>query len=152
LIAITDTYLSKSTADADKALLRKLLVAMNAPASAMRLDECRCWAIFGRNGHAYTYGDGTGWLVYVAAPSARAWSGIRQRVKPFATVTQNGDDEGTLYITNAQLTQEAATALREIIGLKPRPRRKATAPIPQKVSYPRQQGGFPSQDGQSEVG
>lgn len=111
-----ETYRSSAEAAADKAELKRLLSALNAANSSLRLDECRAWRINGRHGHITTYGpSGLAWQLYVACRSMRHWTAIKQRLQ-FCAVTQDGDDEGVLRLDLP--TKAEAAAIRKALAIR----------------------------------
>jgi hypothetical protein len=107
----------------DRASLLALIAALDASPRALQRDLVRGegrtgdWAICGTLGHIYP--DGTGFLMYVASDeSARRWTNVKARLS-FATLTQDGDDEGCFRLDRLPSPHEAA-AIREAIGIRKR--------------------------------
>jgi hypothetical protein len=117
-----DTYPSKAASDADKALLIRLLVGLDATPSTLRLDACRLWTLRGRYGYASTSGDGETFLLTFGCRSPQAWTWSKKRllVRPeLAVVTQDGDDEGVFRLCRLP-TPGAAEEIRSLVGLRKR--------------------------------
>jgi hypothetical protein len=111
-----ETYRSSAEAAADKAELKRLLSALNAAKTSLRLDECRAWRINGRRGHIAAWGDGKSWLLFVQCRSARHWTATKARLS-FCRVTQDGDDEGVLRLDRLPTKAEAA-AIRKALAIR----------------------------------
>jgi hypothetical protein len=112
----------------DRASLKVLLTALDASEIALRRDLVRGggrsgdWSIRGRLGHVYP--DGDGYLVCVVADderdqSARRWSNVKERLAGICRLTQDGDDEGCLYLHRLPAPHEAAV-IREALGIRKR--------------------------------
>jgi hypothetical protein len=99
----------------DRADLDKLLTALNGAMKALRRDECGDPTIFGARGHIRAC-DGT-FHVYVRCRSPMHWTYAKKQLAGFATVHQDGDDEGILSLTRMPNANEAAT-LRGYVGLR----------------------------------
>jgi len=70
--------------------------------------------IFGSRGHIRAC---DGFHVYVRCHSGRAWTFAKRQLASFATVHQDGDDEGVLVLSRMPSESEAET-LRHYIGLR----------------------------------
>ena len=70
--------------------------------------------IFGSRGHIRAC---DGFHVYVRCHSGRAWTFAKRQLASFATVHQDGDDEGVLILSRLPDKDEAET-LRHYIGLR----------------------------------
>jgi hypothetical protein len=89
-----------------------LLTALDA--SLRTLERIGGWQIVGNNGHIMT--DGRGFVFYVStSESPRGWTGIKKRLG-FCRLTQDGDDEGCLYLERLPKADEAVL-IREAIGI-----------------------------------
>jgi hypothetical protein len=86
--------------------LLELLKALDARASCLRRDECGDWAIFGRLGHIYAVPEGYQLLV-TTDESPRRWTGVKKRLG-FCRLSQDGDDEGSLFLNRLPTEFEAA--------------------------------------------
>jgi hypothetical protein len=113
------TYRDQREKDADKAQQLKLLEALGARESTLRLDECECWRIGGGRGYIYTWGDNQSWVMYCRCRSSKAWAFAKRRLAGFARVTQDGDDEGCLKLDRLPTADEAAT-IRDLLGIPKR--------------------------------
>jgi hypothetical protein len=99
----------------DRAELVTLLTTLNGAMNALRRDECGDPTIFGARGHIRAC-DGT-FHVYIACHSPKAWTYAKRQLAGFATVHQDGDDEGVLVLSRMPSEGEAET-LRHYIGLR----------------------------------
>jgi hypothetical protein len=110
----------------ERASLKALLAALDASETTLRRDLVRSegragdWAIYGKLGHVY--GDGDGYLLCVVADderdeSARRWTNVKARLAGICRVTQDGDDEGCLYLDRLPAPHEAGV-IREALGIK----------------------------------
>jgi hypothetical protein len=99
----------------DKQHLEAMLTALDA--SLRALERIGDWQIVGNNGHIMT--DGRGFVFYVStSESPRRWTGIKKRIG-FCRLTQDGDDEGCLYLERSPKADEAVL-IREAIGIRKR--------------------------------
>lgn len=117
------TYKSFSEERADKNILETLQEALDAAKNSLKRDECGAWRLTGTKGHIYSWGPAGEWLIYVACPSPWKWRNTKKRFKTFATVTQDGDDEGCFRLPKLPTPKEA-TIIRNATGIrqsKPRP-------------------------------
>jgi hypothetical protein len=114
---LTLTYATLAEADADKAQQLRLLAALGAWDRALRRDELAAWAIMGTRGRIYT--DGKGWVLYVSGRSVRHWSAVRAKLAEFATITQDGDEEGVARLHDLPAPEQAAV-IREALGIRKR--------------------------------
>ena len=112
----------------DRASLKALLAALDASETTLRRDLVRGegragnWAICGKLGHVYP--DGDGYLLCVVADdernrSARRWTNVKARLADICRVTQDGDDQGCLYLDRLPAPHEAAV-IREALGIRKR--------------------------------
>jgi hypothetical protein len=110
----------------DRASLKTLLAALDAAEKALQRDPALRgqdntgdWAIRGRLGHIYP--DGQGYVLCVAADerdqSARRWTNVKARLAGLCRVTQDGDDEGALYLDRLPAPHEA-DLIREALGIR----------------------------------
>jgi hypothetical protein len=110
----------------ERASLKALLAALDASEVALKRDLVRSegragdWAIYGKLGHVY--GDGDGYLLCVVADderdqSVRRWTNVKARLAGICRVTQDGDDEGCLYLDRLPASHEAGV-IREALGIK----------------------------------
>jgi hypothetical protein len=107
------TYASVPEAEADRTQQPRLLAALGAWDRALRRDELAAWAIMGTRGRIYT--DGKGWVLHVAGRSVRHWSAVRAKLAAFATITQDGDEEGVARLHDLPAPEQAAV-IREALG------------------------------------
>jgi hypothetical protein len=115
---VGNTYDSSAEAEADRALQKELLMALNGWDRALRRDECGTWTIVGRQGSIHTWGDGKSWVLFVACRSRQHWTSTKKRLA-FCTVTQDCDDEGCLRLHQLP-TSEQADLIRKVLGITKR--------------------------------
>jgi hypothetical protein len=105
---------------ADKQHLEAMLTALDASPRALERPMCRGWIgdwqISGSDGHIMT--DGREFVFYISTESPRRWTGIKKRLG-FCRLTQDGDDEGCLYLERLPKADEAVL-IREAIGIRKR--------------------------------
>ena len=100
----------------DKQHLGAMLTALDVSPRALE-RPIGDWQIAGNSGHIMT--DGRGFLLYVStSESPRRWTGIKKRLG-FCRLTQDGDDEGCLYLERLPKADEAVL-IREAIGIRKR--------------------------------
>ena len=93
--------------------LVRLTEALGSRLSALHRDECGDWRIVGRYGWIYAVPGTEGFLIYYSGPefigSAKGWGYARRAFEAFGcTVTQNGDDEGIVFLPRLPTPEEAA--------------------------------------------
>jgi hypothetical protein len=113
-----DTYSSIAEAEADKVQQQRLLAALNAWDRALGRDECGAWTLAGEHGSIHTWGDGKGWVLYIACRSARHWAATKAWLN-FCQVTQDGEDEGCVRLSKLP-TAEQAEVIRDCLGIRKR--------------------------------
>src|SRR6185312_10766361 len=96
--------------------LLKLAAALGSRPSALRRDECGDWRIEGHQG--YVYAVPGGFSIFVLTETARAWT-YAQRALSFATLAQDGDTEGSLFLDRLP-TNEEAKIIRRACGIPKR--------------------------------
>jgi hypothetical protein len=116
---VTLTYETAAEADVDRAQQLRLLAALGAWDRALRRDELAAWCIAGTRGCIYTSGDGRTWVLHVQGRSVRHWSAVRAKLAEFATITQDGDEEGVVRLHGLPGPGQAEV-LREVLGLRKR--------------------------------
>ena len=89
-------FYQQTTHQQVRSRLEMLLGALDASPTALGLDDCGDWAIFGKHGHIYIAGQGFS-LCVTTGESARRWFNVKQRLS-FCRLTQDGDDEGCLHL------------------------------------------------------
>jgi hypothetical protein len=94
--------------------LLALREALGGRDNALRRDECGDWAIFGKRGHIYAAPDG--FQIVVQCDSAREWSYARKALKSFAALTNDGDEEGVVFLDRLPTVEEAST-IRQYVGV-----------------------------------
>lgn len=114
------TYRTSAESDSDNSNLLQLLTAINGAKSSLRMDDCRCWHVKGRVGYLYTWGDGKTWLLVAFPGSTRKWHNLKAREFsiPGAVVTQDGEDEAVIRLTQLPQTEEHKRIVRKAIGLR----------------------------------
>jgi len=115
--------------------LVRFLNAINASESALRRDECGDWRIEGSTGHVYAVpatGEDSprakrhecpcaaGFQLYVMGGSVRRWTNAKRALSSSATVTNDGDDEGTLTMSRLPTTKDEAEVIRSYLGVRKR--------------------------------
>ncbi len=95
--------------------LETLVRALDATSRALRRDSCGAWAIKGKRG--YIYSDGSGFLIVVTTSDCiRRWANTKRKLA-FCRVTQDGDDEGCLYLDHPPTPTEA-DLIRDALKIK----------------------------------
>jgi hypothetical protein len=94
----------------DRKQLDALLEATNGAMNALRRDECGDWTITGSRGTIRAC-DGK-FYVYIPSGSAKAWTYVKRALASFATVSQDGDDEGVLVMSRMPDEDEAESRSR----------------------------------------
>lgn len=116
-----NTYKTQDEANRDRAMLEKLLKALDASPSAARRDLCGLWVLQGKCGYASTWGDNATYGLTVAplrGMSKLAWTWAKKRLA-FAELTQDGDTEGCFRLHRLP-TAEEAKEIRAIVGIRKR--------------------------------
>src|SRR5262245_19250217 len=102
------TYRSQALKDADRNRQREQLKALSGSKSALRLDDCGAWRIGGKRGHIYTFdAKGGGWVIFASCRSARHWQSLKRQLA-FCAVSQDGTDEGCLWLIDLPSPGQAA--------------------------------------------
>lgn len=102
--------------------LLELVKALGCRDNALRRDECGDWRIEGRSGHIYAAPgslerpDTPGFQIYVERESVREWSYAKKALKPFADLTNDGDDDGMLFLDRLP-TADEAEVIRQYVGI-----------------------------------
>jgi hypothetical protein len=106
---------------AQRPALLDFVEALGCRLSALRRDECGDWAIFGKFGHIYAVPGSLdrpktpGLQIVVIGWSANGWNRAK-RALAFASLTNNGDDEGALFIDRLPTPAEAEI-IRHYVGV-----------------------------------
>jgi hypothetical protein len=96
-------------------LLNALAVAKRCSGQAtIRRDDCDDFAIWGRDGHIYAVPEG--YQLVIGGESPRRWHFVKQRLA-FCRLAQDGDCEGTMFLTQLPTAAEAGL-IREALGLR----------------------------------
>jgi hypothetical protein len=96
--------------------------ALGSRDGALRRDACGDWRIEGRRGHIYAVPGSLdrphtpGFQIFVVGWTARGWNLAREAFKPFAALTNDGDDEGALFLDRLPTEQEAEI-IRHYVGV-----------------------------------
>jgi hypothetical protein len=114
-----NTYETAAEGEAGRAQQLRLLAALGAWDRALRREELAAWCIQGSRGSIYTSGDGKTWVLHVSGRSVRHWSAVRAELATFATITQDGDDEGLARLHDLP-APEQAEMIREALGIRKR--------------------------------
>ncbi len=102
--------------------LLKFAEALGCRDNALRRDECGDWRIQGHSGHIYAVPGSLdrrttpGFQICVQCKSVRQWSYAKKAFKPFTDLTNDGDDEGMLFLDRLPTLAEAET-IREYVGI-----------------------------------
>lgn len=120
--------------------LEQLIEALNCSLTARVKDECGDWRIVGRRGHIYA--EPEGFYIFHDAGSKRGWANAKWEMR-FCKVTQDGDDEGFLFLDHLPDRQEAHVILdrigirrRKVLSDKERERLKtAFKPAPNRDKH-----------------
>ena len=105
-----------------RAALLELVKALGCRDNALRRDECGDWRIEGRSGHIYAVPGSLnrpvtpGFQIYVERESVREWSYAKKALKPFTDLTNDGDDEGMLFLDRLP-TADEAEVIRQYVGV-----------------------------------
>ena len=105
--------------------LVRLAESVCSAATALRRDECGDPRFNGSRGHIYavigTLGEPgkEGFLLYCRCESGQAWTWAKKKMA-FAKVTQDGDDEGILFLDRFP-TKSEAEIIRAYLGIAKRP-------------------------------
>jgi hypothetical protein len=97
--------------------LATFVEALGGAANALRRDECGDPCLLGRRGHVLAVPGG--FQLYCICESKQAWTWAKKKLA-FASVTQDGDEEGCLFMDRLPTENEAA-AIRDYVGIAKRP-------------------------------
>jgi hypothetical protein len=98
---------------AQREALLKLAEALGSRDVCLCRDDCGDWCIKGRDGHIYAVPGMLqrpgvkGFQLVVGTQSARAW-GFAKTALSFCLLTNDGDEEGTLFLDRLPTAEEAA--------------------------------------------
>ena len=98
-----------------------MVKALGCRDSALRRDECGDWRNNGSHGRIYavpgTLDEPTrpGFQIFVMGWTARGWKRAEEALS-FARVTNDGDDEGAVFLDRLPTADEAA-AIRHYVGV-----------------------------------
>lgn len=93
--------------------LLKFAEALGCRDAALRRDECSDWRIGGQHGHIYAVPGSLerrgvpGYQIFVMGWTARGWNAARAVISAFAAVTNDGDEEGAVFLDRLPTTAEA---------------------------------------------
>ena len=102
--------------------LLELVKSLGCRDNALRRDECGDWRIEGRSGHIYAVPGSLnrpatpGFQIYVERELVREWSYAKKALRPFADLTNDGDDEGMLFLDRLP-TADEAEVIRQYVGV-----------------------------------
>jgi hypothetical protein len=112
-------YADCASSTAERARLEALSAVLDASPRAFRRDQCGDYTVIGKLGHIYTHDQG--FVLYVTAPgSPRRWTLVKRRLA-FCSLTQDGEDEGCLYLDRLPEPAEAEL-IREALRIRKRRR------------------------------
>ena len=103
------------------ALLR-LVEALGCRDAYLRRDACGDWFIEGDDGHIWAVPgsidrpQSEGFQIFIGCDTVRQWSAVKTAVKPFTDMTNDGDEEGMLFLDHLP-TPDEADILRRYCGL-----------------------------------
>jgi hypothetical protein len=107
-----------------RAALLTFMAALGCSGTALRRDECGDPRIVGKHGHIYAV-CGTleepkkpGFMFYVSCETKQAWT-YSKKALSFAKVTNDGDDEGALFLDRLPTKSEAG-AIRSYCRIRKR--------------------------------
>lgn len=108
--------------------LLKLVGALGVRDNTLRRDECGDWRISGRVGHIYAVPGSLarrgveGFQIYFRGArefeeplDSKAWTWAKKAL-PFCDVTNDGDEEGMLFLDHLPIAEEAAV-VRDKLGI-----------------------------------
>jgi hypothetical protein len=99
-----------------RAALKKLAAAINSSSAALRIDECGDPRIVGSSGHVYAVP--RGYQMFVMTETPRAWTAAK-RALGFASICNDGDEEGALILDRLPTPAEAQV-IRRYVGIRKR--------------------------------
>jgi hypothetical protein len=117
----TDTY----PPDKQRPALLAFAKALGCRDNALRRDECGDRRFNGTHGHIYAVPGSLdrprtpGFQIFVMGWSANGWNRARKAISTFADVTNDGDDEGALFVDRLP-TAEEAEVIRHWCGIAKR--------------------------------
>ena len=114
-----EAYKSREHRTEDRQALENLRVALNVSHTALRQDDCGAWTLQGKAGRVHTMGPvaaESGYLLTAYSKTPSQWA-VDKRHLSFCRVTQNGDDHGSLYLSNLPDFKQA-TIIRRTFGLR----------------------------------
>ena len=112
------TYRNRQEEQDDRAQQERLVDALDVSPSQLGRDDCGLWVVRGRQGSIQTWGDGKRWVACVICRSKQHWTFTKKRLS-FMSVTQDGDDEGCLRLSDLPTPKQAA-AIRDVLRLRKR--------------------------------
>ena len=107
----------RASAVAQRAALVAFAEALSSASAAFRRDECGDPRINGRRGHVYAVSGN--FQLFCVCESKKAWTWAKKALR-FARVTQDGDDEGMLFLDRLPTPAEAIV-IRDYLGIAKRP-------------------------------
>lgn len=108
--------------------LLKLVEALGCREAALRRDECGDWRLGGETGHIYAVPGSIarpnieGFQIFVFCETVRQWSAAKSQMKPFTELTNDGDNEGALFLDRLPTNgpPDEAEIIRRYVGLTKR--------------------------------
>jgi hypothetical protein len=101
---------------AQRPRLLEFAIALGSRAEALRRDECGDWRIQGKSGHIYATPGGVQIVYSSAEESPKAWTYARKALCAFASLSQDGEFDGALFLDRAPAEAEAAV-IRDKLGI-----------------------------------
>ena len=98
-------------------ILLDLVEKMKISARQLQRDECGDWRVEGRYG--FVYADLAGLRFVIEGWATKGWNKAKSAMAAFATIAQDGEDEGILLLARAP-TEGECDAIRKWVGLKRR--------------------------------
>jgi hypothetical protein len=98
---------------APRSALLALARILGSRDSALRRDELSDWRINGAHGHIYAVPEG--FQIFVMGWTSRGWNAAKKALAA-ADLTNDGDDEGALFLDRLP-TAEEAEAIRHWVGV-----------------------------------
>jgi hypothetical protein len=109
---------SKINHDQERKRLLSFASAIDCRRANLKRDDCGYWSLQGKAGHVYSVplGEGHGFQIMIIGYGlAGRWNNAK-RALSFATLTQNGDEEGGFILDRLPAPAEAKT-IRHYVGL-----------------------------------
>jgi hypothetical protein len=102
---------------AQREALLTFAAALKSAATAFRRDQCGDPWISGARGHVHAIPGG--FALYCVCETKQAWTWAKKALA-FAKPTEDGDEEGTLFMDRAP-TPDEAESIRRYLGIRAKP-------------------------------